>query len=67
MVSIYTVRVLSGAVSTINNVIYDLSGGSYHYNSDYNGGQPTVTITSRAASIRVWSLRASAKFSAERP
>ncbi|ASN79721.1 hypothetical protein DFI_00730 [Deinococcus ficus] len=51
MVSIYTVRVLSGAVSTINNVIYDLSGGSYHYNSDYNGGQPTVTITSRAADL----------------
>jgi len=33
--SIYTVRVISGNTNTVNNLIYDFSGSSYHYNSDY--------------------------------
>ena len=29
----------------MNSLIYDLSGGSYHYNSDYSGPGATINVT----------------------
>ncbi|MFC4454807.1 beta strand repeat-containing protein [Deinococcus sonorensis] len=47
MSSVYTVRVISGGAAGVFNLIYDFSGSSYHYNSDYgtstNGFQVTAT------------------------
>lgn len=41
----YTVKILavSGA-STINTLLFDFSGSSYHYNADYSSSGRTVTI-----------------------
>ncbi|GGL92723.1 hypothetical protein GCM10010840_33560 [Deinococcus aerolatus] len=47
MTSVYTVRILSGGTAGVYNAIYDFSGSSYHYNSDYgstgNGFQVTAS------------------------
>jgi hypothetical protein len=43
---VYTVKILSaGGPSIVNNLIYDFSGSSYHYNSDYGTGGLSVTAT----------------------
>ncbi|MBK6750325.1 MAG: carboxypeptidase regulatory-like domain-containing protein [Pyrinomonadaceae bacterium] len=43
----YTVKVLSGAgtASTLNTLIYDFSGSSYHYNSDFSSTFVIASIT----------------------
>ncbi|OUL36730.1 hypothetical protein BV372_05935 [Nostoc sp. T09] len=41
----YTVKVLSTGTATISNLIYDYSGSSYHYNSDFGLGVNAFTIT----------------------
>ncbi len=40
VVTTYTVKILSGAGSTqtLNTLLYDFSGSSYHYNADYSVG-----------------------------
>src|SRR6266498_3510467 len=40
VVTTYTVKILSGAgtTQTLNTLLYDFSGSSYHYNSDYGVG-----------------------------
>ncbi|GEM45240.1 beta strand repeat-containing protein [Deinococcus cellulosilyticus] len=43
--TVYTVRILGPGNGAINNLIYDFSGSSYHYNSDYNTGG-TMNFTS---------------------
>jgi uncharacterized repeat protein (TIGR01451 family) len=39
----YVVKILSAGSATVSGVIYDFSGSSYHYNSDY--GVDTISIT----------------------
>ncbi|HVE66631.1 MAG TPA: hypothetical protein VNC59_08620, partial [Thermoanaerobaculia bacterium] len=46
VVTTYTVRIISGGgtVQTLNSLIYDFSGSSFHYNSDFAAGARIVTI-----------------------
>ena len=48
---IYTVKVLSGAGTsqTLNTLIYDFSGSSYHYNSDFSTSFVTARIVGPSA------------------
>ncbi|UBV45067.1 tandem-95 repeat protein (plasmid) [Deinococcus taeanensis] len=41
----YRVRIVGGGVQGVFNVIYDFSGSSYHYNSDYGTSRNGFTIT----------------------
>ncbi|MBW4423032.1 MAG: DUF11 domain-containing protein [Nostoc desertorum CM1-VF14] len=41
----YTVKILSAGTATFVNLIYDFSGSSYHYNTDYNDATKGTTIT----------------------
>jgi hypothetical protein len=41
----YTVLVLSAGTTTASTLIYDFSGSSYHYNSDFGTGISSITIT----------------------
>ncbi|HYX12763.1 MAG TPA: hypothetical protein VE944_00030 [Nostoc sp.] len=41
----YTVKILSSGTATFVNLIYDFSGSSYHYNTDYNDATKGTTIT----------------------
>ncbi|HEY9650765.1 MAG TPA: hypothetical protein V6C95_08885 [Coleofasciculaceae cyanobacterium] len=43
--TVYTVKILSTGTTTVSNLIYDFSGGSYHYNADYGKGINSITIT----------------------
>jgi len=47
----YQVKILGigGGSAPINSLIYDLSGASYHYNSDYASGGRTVNLIDPAA------------------
>lgn len=42
----YTVRILSGGSASLSSTIYDFSGSSYHYGSNF--GSNTMTITALA-------------------
>lgn len=43
----YNVTIISGAGSqTLNSMIYDFSGSSYHYNSDYSTSARTISLVS---------------------
>lgn len=46
----YEVKIIdvAGGVNPINSLIYDLSGASYHYNSDYDSGSRTVYLVDPA-------------------
>lgn len=48
----YRVQILaaSGGTQTLNSLIYDFSGSSYHYNSDFTAGARTFTATAAAQS-----------------
>ena len=41
----YVVKVLSTGTTTVNALIYDFSGSSFHYNSDFGSSIASVTIT----------------------
>ena len=45
---LYEVRIIGGGgtTQTLNSLIYDFSGASYHYNSDYSAGVRFATIIS---------------------
>src|SRR5688572_6184262 len=43
VVTTYTVKVLTAGSTTAGTMIYDFSGSSYHYNSDYGSIQINVT------------------------
>jgi uncharacterized repeat protein (TIGR01451 family) len=43
--TVYTVKILSAGSASITNLIYDFSGSSYHYNSDFGSGINAITIT----------------------
>ncbi|HLM58091.1 MAG TPA: hypothetical protein VK422_18455 [Pyrinomonadaceae bacterium] len=53
LTSVYTVKILSGGMTTPGALILDFSGSSYHYNNDYGtgGGAPTITATGPVVSI----------------
>ncbi len=44
----YTVKIIGGVggTQTLGSLIYDFSGSSYHYNSDYSSGVRFATVTS---------------------
>jgi uncharacterized repeat protein (TIGR01451 family) len=46
VVTTYLVRIISGGgtVQTLNSLIYDFSGSSFHYNSDFSAGARIATI-----------------------
>ncbi|MCY7276745.1 MAG: hypothetical protein LH702_24180, partial [Phormidesmis sp. CAN_BIN44] len=41
----YVVKILSPGTSTVTNLVYDFSGASFHYNSDYGTTIASKTIT----------------------
>jgi LPXTG-site transpeptidase (sortase) family protein len=45
IVTTYTVKILSPGTTTISALIYDFSGSSYHYNSDFGSGLNAVLVT----------------------
>ena len=49
--SVYTVRIISGGGSGVYNVIYDYSGSSYHYNSDYGTSTNGFSVTATAPDL----------------
>ncbi len=51
VVTLYTLRVIGGGGSsqTLNTLLYDFSGSSYHYNADFTVGARTVTIIDPAS------------------
>ena len=51
MQSVYTVRIVSGGGSGVYNVIYDYSGSSYHYNSDYGNSANGFLVTATAPDL----------------
>ncbi|UXI66362.1 DUF11 domain-containing protein [Tahibacter amnicola] len=48
----YTVRIISGGgtTQTLNTLLYDFSGSSFHYNADYTTGARIAAIVDPAAS-----------------
>ena len=46
-----TARVVGAGTSTIRSVIYDFSGSSYHYNSDYALAVNAITVTATAPPV----------------
>lgn len=44
--TVYTVKILSTGTADVATVIYDYSGSSYHYNSDYKVPPNSITIRS---------------------
>ncbi|MFC4427849.1 beta strand repeat-containing protein [Deinococcus navajonensis] len=53
MTSVYTVRIISGGGAGIYNLIYDYSGSSYHYNSDYGTSVNGFVVTAMAPDLTV--------------
>jgi uncharacterized repeat protein (TIGR01451 family) len=49
----YKVKILSQGSATINNLIYDYSGSSYHYNSDYDSKGTFITTRNPVPRIGV--------------
>ncbi len=51
VVTTYTVKIISGGGSSqsLNSLLYDFSGSSYHYNSDYSVGARIANIVSPAS------------------
>jgi hypothetical protein len=43
--TVYTVLILSEGTTTASTLIYDFSGSSYHYNSDFGTAISSITIT----------------------
>jgi uncharacterized repeat protein (TIGR01451 family) len=41
----YTVQVVQAGTGVLNTMIYDFSGASYHYNSDFGANLTTVQVT----------------------
>ncbi|GGJ35230.1 GEVED domain-containing protein [Deinococcus roseus] len=61
--TVYTVKILGPGNGTINNLVYDYSGSSYHYNSDYfTGGAmsftavypPNLTVSKSTSTSTIW-------------
>ncbi|MBI2212298.1 MAG: DUF11 domain-containing protein [Acidobacteria bacterium] len=46
----FTVKILGAGSGTLTTLIYDYSGSSYHYNSDYGQAYNSLLITAQAAS-----------------
>ena len=46
VVTTYVIKIIGGAGSseTLNTLLYDFSGSSYHYNADYSAGARSVNI-----------------------
>ena len=53
LTSVYTVKILSGGMTTPGALILDFSGSSFHYNNDYGtgGGAPTIVASDPAITI----------------
>jgi uncharacterized repeat protein (TIGR01451 family) len=45
LVTTYTVRIVGGGAATLNSMIYDFSGSSYHYGNDYSAARGTLGVT----------------------
>jgi uncharacterized repeat protein (TIGR01451 family) len=50
--TVYTLEVIGTGSATVGTLIYDFSGSSYHYNSDF-GNSVTVTSTAPSADLSV--------------
>ncbi|HLM60531.1 MAG TPA: VCBS repeat-containing protein [Pyrinomonadaceae bacterium] len=49
--TVYTVLILSAGTTTASTLIYDFSGSSYHYNSDFGTAIASITITAVDGSV----------------
>ncbi len=51
VVTTYVIKIISGAgtTQTLNTLLYDFSGSSYHYNADYSTGARFATILGPAS------------------
>ncbi len=49
----YTVKVIAPGTANVSNVVYDFSGSSYHYNSDFGTGVNVLTITATNPSVTI--------------
>jgi uncharacterized repeat protein (TIGR01451 family) len=48
MVTTYTVKVIAAGTGNLGGLVYDFSGSSYHYNSDWNANYYSVTAVDNA-------------------
>lgn len=48
-----TVKIIGTGSATLNAIIYDFSGSSYHYNSDYGGLPLSVTASTPSTDLQV--------------
>ena len=53
IVTVYTVTVIAAGTATVGTVIYDFSGSSYHYNSDFGASVTSVVATANTAPVAV--------------
>ncbi|MDE2179332.1 MAG: IPTL-CTERM sorting domain-containing protein [candidate division NC10 bacterium] len=55
MTTTYTVKIIGGGGTsqTLNTLIYDFSGSSYHYNSDFSAGARIVNIVDPTTALAI--------------
>lgn len=51
--TVYTVKVIGAGTTTVGTIIYDFSGSSYHYNSDYSTSITSLTATADTPPVAV--------------
>jgi hypothetical protein len=53
IVTTYTVKVIGPGTAAVGTVIYDFSGSSFHYNSDFSSSVTSLTSTANHAPVAV--------------
>jgi hypothetical protein len=53
IVTTYTVKVIAPGTATVGTLIYDFSGSSFHYNSDYSTSITSLTATADTPPVAV--------------
>jgi hypothetical protein len=51
--TVYTLRVIGAGSTTVGTIIYDFSGSSYHYNSDFSSSVTSLTGTADTPPVAV--------------
>jgi Bacterial Ig domain len=51
--TVYTVKVIGAGTTSVGTIIYDFSGSSYHYNSDYSTSITSLTATADTPPVAV--------------
>ncbi len=53
IVTTYTVKVIAAGTATVGTLIYDFSGSSFHYNSDFSSSITSLTATADTPPVAV--------------